>query len=237
MTNIVELLAKTRMFGSLSQEILGQVYRQMRPIKFNSGQLIFERGDPGRDIYLVTAGRVRISVLTADGRELSFGHPGSGEIFGEVAALDGGPRTPNATALTKVETMALSRSAFGTLLETHPALGKAAIAFTCSRLREADLHFESVALQKIEARVARFLLILAQQQYGQKNGAKPAAAKGPVPPITLGLSQGELGLYLGASRPKINAALKLLEANEAITREGERIVCDCIALAAIAAEE
>jgi CRP/FNR family transcriptional regulator, cyclic AMP receptor protein len=232
MTNIITLLANTRFFGSLSQEILGQVCRQMRPIKFNSGQLIFERGDPGRDIYLVTAGRVRISVLTSDGRELSFGHPGPGEIFGEVAALDGGPRTANATALTKVDTMALSRSAFGTLLETHPALGKAALAFTCSRLREADLHFESVALQNIEARVARFLLILAQQQ----NGAKQAAAKGAVPPITLGLSQGELGLYLGASRPKVNAALRLLEANEAITRLGERIVCDCIALAAIAAD-
>lgn len=219
------------MFGSLSQEILGQVARHMRPIKFHSGQLMFERGDPGRDIYLVTAGRVRLSVLSADGRELAFGHPQPGDLFGEVAALDGGPRSANATAVTKVETMVLSRSSFDTLLETHPALGKAAIVFMCSRLREAGLQFESVALRKIEARLARFLLIRVQECR-----AKQTVAKGARPQITLGLSQGELALYLSATRPKVNVALKLLEAKGAITREGDRIVCDCVALEAIAEE-
>ena len=230
MTNIVDLLAKTKLFGSLGPEILGQIARQMRPVKFDSGQQIFERGDPGREIYVVLSGRVRLSVLSAEGRELSFGHPGPGDVFGEIAALDGGPRTAHATAVTKVETMALSRPALDVLLQSHPALGKAAIAFMCSRLREADLQFESVALHRIETRLARFLLTLVLQPHGGKPDAKVA----PRPAITFGLSQSELALHLGASRPKVNAALMLLEENKAITREGDRIVCDCDALTAIA---
>ena len=230
MTNILELLAKSKLFGPLGPEVLAQVAKQMRPVRFDGGQLIFERGDPGRDIYLVTAGRVRLSVLSAEGRELSFGHPGPGDVFGEIAALDGGPRTAHATAVTKVETMALSRPALDSLLESHPALGKAAIAFMCARLREADLQFESVALHRIETRLARFLLLLVQQQHG----AKSVEQAGARPAITFGLSQSELALHLGASRPKVNAALMMLEETGAIERQGDRIVCNCRELTAVA---
>ena len=214
------------MFGTLAPEALRQVAKQFRPVSYGAGQLIFERGDPGKDIILVLTGRVRLSVLSAEGRELSFGHPGPGEIFGEIAALDGGPRTAHATAVTKVEAMVLSRSALDALVEAQPVVAKAAIAFLCSRLREADNQFESVALHRIEVRLARFLLTLVQQQHGATPPQQPA--------ITFGLSQSELALHLGASRPKVNAALMLLEDGGAITRQGEKIVCNCEELAQIA---
>lgn len=226
MTDVVELLGKTTLFGALAPEALRQVARQMRPVSYGAGQLIFERGDPGKDIILVLTGRVRLSVLSAEGRELSFGHPGPGEIFGEIAALDGGPRTAHATAVTKVEAMTLSRSALDILVETQPVVAKAAIAFLCNRLREADNQFESVALHRIEVRLARFLLNLVQQQHGATPPKQPA--------ITFGLSQSELALHLGASRPKVNAALMLLEDGGAITRQGEKILCNCEELAQIA---
>ena len=124
--------------------------------------------------------------------------------------------------------MALSRTAFDALLTTHPELGRAAIRFLCSRLREADNQFESVALHRIEVRLARFLLVLVKQQHGDKPGQRPA--------ISFGLSQSELALHLGASRPKVNAALMLLEEREAIVRKDAEIICDCDALAGIAEE-
>lgn len=226
MTDVVELLGKTTLFGGLSPDALRQVAKQMRPVSYGAGQLIFERGDPGKDIIMVLAGRVRLSVLSAEGRELSFGHPGPGEIFGEIAALDGGPRTAHATAVTKVEAMVLTRGALDVLVEQQPVVAKAAIAFLCSRLREADNQFESVALHRIEVRLARFLLTLVQQQHGATPGQQPA--------ITFGLSQSELALHLGASRPKVNAALMLLEDSGAITRQGEKILCNCVELAQIA---
>lgn len=226
MADVVELLGKTTLFGALAPEALRQVAKQMRPVSYGPGQLIFERGDPGKDIILVLSGRVRLSVLSAEGRELSFGHPGPGEVFGEIAALDGGPRTAHATAVTKVEAMVLTRAALDALIESQPVVAKAAITFLCSRLREADNQFESVALHRIEVRLARFLLTLVQQQHGATPPKQPA--------ITFGLSQSELALHLGASRPKVNAALMLLEDGGAITRQGEKIICNCEELGLIA---
>ena len=77
------------------------VAREMRPEAYDAGQVMYSRGDPGRDVYLVTAGRVRLSVLTVEGRELSFSHAEAGAVFGEIAALDGGARTADATAVTR----------------------------------------------------------------------------------------------------------------------------------------
>ncbi len=228
MADIVAILTKTKLFGTLDPAVLQQIAKQMRPINFGSGQLIFERGDEGRDIYLIITGRVRLSVLSSEGRELSFGHPGPGDVFGEIAALDGGPRTAHATAVSKVETMALSRTAFDALIAAQPALARAAIVFLCALLRQADDQFESVALHRIEVRLARFLLTLVKQQHG--------ATPGPKPSVTFGLSQSELALHLGASRPKVNAALMLLEEREAIVRQDASIICDCDLLADIAEE-
>jgi len=226
--DLTDILAKTHLFGSLSPDVLKQVAKQMRPVGFGAGQLIFERGDEGKDMYVVLKGRVRLSVLSAEGRELSFGHPGPGDVFGEIATFDGGPRTAHATAVTKLEMMALSRTAFDTLLTTNPPLARAALTFLCTRLREADNQFESVALHRIEVRLARFLLTLVRQQHGEDPGERPT--------ITFGLSQSELALHLGASRPKVNAALMLLEEREAIERRDAQIICNCDTLEDIAGE-
>jgi CRP-like cAMP-binding protein len=82
------------------------------------------------------------------------------------------------------------------------------------------LQLEGVALHRIEVRLARYFLSLVSQQHGA--AAPPQKSK-----VVLGISQGELALLLGASRPKVNAALMLLEDSGAITREGDRFVCDC----------
>ena len=68
----------------------------------DAGEMLFARGDPGNEIYLVVEGRIRISVLSSDGRELSFAHAVPGDVFGEIAALDGSPRSADATAITSV---------------------------------------------------------------------------------------------------------------------------------------
>ena len=89
MADFDDLLTKTKLFGSLKPDVQKSIAKQMRPANFASGQQIFERGDEGKEIYLVVTGRVRLSVLSAEGRELSFGHPGPGDVFGEIAAFDG----------------------------------------------------------------------------------------------------------------------------------------------------
>jgi len=226
---IVELLSNTQLFGSLEEADELAVANEMREVNFATNQVIFARGDVGREIYLVVNGRVRLSVLTAEGRELSFAHAEPGDIFGEIAMLDGGTRTADATAVNKVTALSLSKPSFKRLVDTRPVVGEAAIRFLCSRVREADQQLEAIALYPIEGRLARFFLAAARQKF-------PDSDEGRVE-IVLPMSQGELGLLIGASRPKVNTALSLLEASGALQRDGTRIVCDLEELQMIAGAE
>jgi CRP-like cAMP-binding protein len=228
-TAIVELLGKTQLFGSLEEADQHAVADEMRQVTFATNQVIFARGDVGREIYLVVDGRVRLSVLTAEGRELSFAHAEPGAIFGEIAMLDEGTRTADATAVNKVAALSLSKPSFKRLVDTRPVLGEAAIGFLCSRLRDADQQLEAIALYPIEGRLARFFLAAARQK-------SPEREEGRVE-IQLPMSQSELALLIGASRPKVNTALSLLETSGALERNGTQIVCDLVELQMIAGAE
>ena len=213
----VKLLASTKLFGTLATADIATIAGYLRPIAFSANQLIFSRGDPGRDIYFVTDGRVRLSILSSDGRELSLIHAAVGEFFGEIAALDADKRSADATALGPVKGFILPQSAIKTLLETNPRVAAAAIHFLCQRIRDTNEKLEAIALHPIEVRIARFLLAaLKLQKIMPKDGTAT---------FDLAMSQGELALLVGASRPKVNIALTLLEDRGAISRQGSRISC------------
>jgi len=228
-TAIVELLGRTPLFGSLDEAERHAVAEEMREVNFDPSQVIFARGDAGREIYLVVSGRVRLSVLTAEGRELSFAHAEAGSIFGEIAMLDGGPRSADATAVGKVSALSLSKPALKRLMETQPHVADAAVRFLCSRIREADQQLEAIALYPIEGRLARFFLAAARAK-------APGSEEGRIT-IELPISQSELALLIGASRPKVNTALSMLESSGALERNGSKIVCDIEELQAIAGAE
>ncbi|MEO1207739.1 MAG: Crp/Fnr family transcriptional regulator [Pseudomonadota bacterium] len=216
-TSIAELLDRTALFGTLGEDCCQAVAKEMRETKFANGQTIFTRGDEGREVYLVLSGRVRLSVLTAEGRELSFAHAEPGSLFGEIAMIDGGSRTADATAVTKVTAATLSRSGFERLMASHPPIGEAMLQFLCKRLREADQQLEAIALCPIEVRLARFFLANAR--------AVDADAESGEVSVPFTMSQSELALLIGASRPKVNTALSLLEANGALKRGKDSIIC------------
>ena len=224
--DIGRILEGAQIFSEMDDAAREALAAELRPVTFNAGQAIFSRGDEGRELYLVLAGRVRLSVLTAEGRELSFAHAGEGDIFGEIAMLDGSPRTADATAVKKTQAMSLSRAALDRVVETSPPLAHSIISFLCRRLREADMQLEGVALHRIEVRLARYLAGLAQQ-------VAPDRDEGQVD-VELGMSQGELALLLGASRPKVNGALTMLEDQGIVERVGGKLRCDLEELRALA---
>ena len=223
---IVDLLGKSALFGSLADTDRAAIAARMRRVDFDPDQMIFSRGDPGREIYLVLEGRIRLSILSSEGRELSFAHAGPGSVFGEIATLDGGERTAGATAISKVQAMALPQRAMLELIENNPKVAKAAIHFLCTRLRETDQRLEAIALHRIEVRLARLMLSALKLQSPGATGQNVA--------LDLGMSQGELALLIGASRPKVNIALTMLEDMGAITRAGSKLTCDTEVLQSIA---
>ena len=222
---LIPLLSRTDLFSSLGSEDLAECASIFREARFEKGAMIFARGDPGTHLYLVREGRVRLAITSEEGRELSFRHAAPGELFGEIAALDGSPRTADATALTPVAAHALERGAFCKLWSARPGISAAIIAFLCRRLRETTSQLGAIALYPLEVRVARFLLLAIGNR-------QPAPGKRL--PLELGFSQGELAQLLGASRPKVNTALGTLEAAGAIKRTLDRLFCDASRLAEIA---
>ena len=155
---VTTLLGYSDLFRSLGEADRGAVAAQMREATYEAGQLIFSRGDPGADMHLVVEGRVRLSVLSAEGRVLSFSHANRGDIFGEIAALDGNVRTADATALTRSKTMLLPRSSLKRLMDARPQLAQVAVAFVCRRLRATSEQVEAIALHSAQVRLARYLL-------------------------------------------------------------------------------
>jgi CRP/FNR family transcriptional regulator, cyclic AMP receptor protein len=225
----VQLLGRTSLFGSLAEADRATIAARMRRVQFDPEQMIFSRGDPGRDIFLVLEGRIRLSILSSDGRELSFAHAGPGSIFGEIAVLDGGERTAGATAMTRVHALALPQRALLECIENNPKVAMAAIRFLCTRLRETDQRLEAIALHRIEVRLARLLLSALRLQ--------SPTARGESVPLELGMSQGELALLIGASRPKVNIALATLADMGGIARTGTKLTCNTEILESIADQE
>ena len=216
---VTTLLGRSDLFGSLSEADRMVVARKMREAHYAANELIFARGDPASGVHLVVEGRVRLSVLSADGHVLSFNHAGVGSIFGEIATLDGGLRTADATALTASRTMVLDRSHLLSMVEANASVARAAIAFVCARLRTTSKQVEAIALHPIQVRLARFLLTAITL------GNRPIGGTG-LASLDIGTSQTELAQLLGASRQKLNAALANLQETGAITRNGARRM-DC----------
>jgi CRP/FNR family cyclic AMP-dependent transcriptional regulator len=208
--------------GELSDKDIQAIAQAFRPMRYSAGQHIFSRGDQSDFLLLIARGRVRLSVDSDDGRELSVRHAVTGDVIGEIAALDGRPRTASASALTETRAFVLHRAEFRTILARFPALSNRVIEFLCDRLRDTTDQLESIALHPIEARLARFLLIALD---GRK------AEPGKRVPLELGFSQSELAQLLGASRPKVNIALRELEELGAIRRTSDRLFCDPALLA------
>jgi CRP/FNR family transcriptional regulator, cyclic AMP receptor protein len=231
---ITSLLSRTDLFGGLALDDLQACAANFREARFVKGEVLFARGEPGTHLYLVVDGRVRLAIATEGGRELSFRHAVSGDLFGEIAALDGGPRSAEATAVTRVIAYALERNIFRDLWSTRPAISARVIVFLCRRLRETSDQLEAVALYPIEVRLARVLLCMLGTRNASSGLGTRNTSSGPRASLELGFSQSELAQLVGASRPKVNAALGMLETAGAVKRTLDRLFCDPVKLAELA---
>jgi len=224
-TVVISLLSQTTLFGGLDDDDLAACAGAFKEKQFTKGQTLFLRGDSGDHLYLVEIGRIRLAITTEKDRTMSFRHAADGDLFGEIAALDGGPRTTDATAITDAKVHCVERNTFRDLWAIRPALAMSVVMYLCQRLRETTTQFETVALQPMEVRLARFLL----SALGSRR-----APPGKRVPLELGFSQGELAQLLGASRPKVNVAMGSLEKAGAVGRTLDRLFCDPVKLAEIA---
>lgn len=179
--------------GALHERIAALAMRRA----YAEGAIIFMRGDPGDSLCGVVRGRVRISVSRPGGKEVFLNIMTPGETFGEIALLDGEPRTATATAMVRTELFIIPREQFLHLLGSEPQLAAHLIQLLCRRVRWTAQLMEDSALLTVPARVAKRLLSLARL-----HGRQTASG------TKLNISQEELAQFLGLSRQIVNQHLQ-----------------------------
>src|SRR5438105_10600679 len=129
------LLRRHPLFGAIGSDLLKRLSACATTRRLKKGQTIFDKGDPGTALFAVHSGTVKIGAPSADGREAVFNLIRDGEIFGEIALLDGRPRTAGAVAMTDCELMVIERRDFVVFVRDHPEVALKLIECLCGRLR------------------------------------------------------------------------------------------------------
>ena len=188
-----KLLRKCALFAALNDSERGELAAHARVRSFAAGQSICRLGDHGDSMMAVVVGTVRISLPTAKGKEIILADLPVGELLGEIALLDGKPRSANATALTNCELMILERRDLLPFLERNPATSLKLMEFLCGRVRRSDERMYDIAFFDLPVRLAKTLLHCAQQGGGTSK---------------LSLSQHELAEMAGGTRENVNRCLR-----------------------------
>src|SRR6202040_3505067 len=152
------VLRQHPMFCDLDPEAFDQLCRYAKHSTLKRGATIVSKGDPGNSLIAVISGTVKISVSSAGGRNAILNLIGPGEIFGEVAVLDGLARTADATANTNCEIFVIDRREFIPFVRSQPTLAMKFIELLCMRLRWTSDQVEEVILQNLSGRLASALL-------------------------------------------------------------------------------
>jgi CRP-like cAMP-binding protein len=217
-----KVFASHELFSRFSPAEIERLVSFSHARAYGAGEVIFEKGSPGQGLMAVLSGRVRISSPSPEGREivLNIIHPG--QIFGEIALLDGKERTADATAMEACELLILERRDFVPFLEKHPDICLRLIAVLCERLRRTTEQVEDVLFLDLQARLAKTLLHLVDAHGRPVSNGVALGAK---------LSQRDLANMIGASRESVNRQLSLWEEEGLISRDrGAITILDSAAL-------
>jgi CRP/FNR family transcriptional regulator, cyclic AMP receptor protein len=208
------LLGECLLFRELGAEERNALVARVQVRAYCAGETIFSMGSPGDHIMAVLSGSVRISVASPGGKEIVLAIVQPGELFGEIALLDGKERTANARAITACHLAILEQRDVLVLLDRHPEIWPKLVEVLCSRLRNADQHIAELALLRLPTRLAKALLRFASVERGTTNGHWL---------LQVHLSQRELGNICGAGRESINKCLGLWQ-RRGIVQVEERLI-------------
>lgn len=219
-----DLFGRHTVFGALTGVETRELLKRAHTRRFQAGEVVFRRGDAGDGLYGVLTGSILIVVVSPEGRELVINKHGGGEIFGEIALLDGKGRSATAMAYEPSELLHVGREDMLAFLRAQPDAMIRIIAFICARLRRVTNLVEDSTFLNVPARLAKQIIALT----------RGGEAVGPST-VTLRISQSDLARMLGVSREFVGKQLVIWR-EAGIVELGRRrlTVRDAHALAQIA---
>ncbi len=208
------LFAGHALFGILAPDDVDALLARARVEHYPAGRLIFAKGSPGRSMMAVLHGSIRIGATAPNGREVVLAILSAGEIFGEMALLDGGERTADAIAMSDCDLLVVDQRDFIPFLKRRSELCIELLKVLSRRLRRTDELVETALFERLDSRLAKALVRLA-------SAGDPG--DDATPPLRLHVSQQELGGLVGASRENVNKQLRAWQ-RAGLVELGKRLV-------------
>jgi CRP-like cAMP-binding protein len=199
---IAELLGEMPLFQPLWPEERTRLAMQMRPKHFAKGEVIFHKDDPATHLFVISSGTVKISIQDETGREVLIAVYRGGDVFGDLALFDNGPRSATVTALTETVAYSLSGDDLFTVLEKNPRAMRALLARLTRIVRRVTGQVGDFVFLDLESRVAKYLLDLSELSPDKR---------------VVELTQEDLASLVGGTRAAVNRALADLEKVGAIS--------------------
>ncbi len=196
---VLDSLAAIPFFDGMEPPALERLAASMRSRRFRRGEVIFHIGDPGDALFVIVSGEIKIWLPSETGEEAILATLRPGDVFGELALLDGAPRSASATAIMATEAVVLPRDRFRELIATEAGVRDALLASIAGELRRLTRHVEELHFLDITGRLAAHLVRLA------RDGGTPIE-DGAIR-LRSNLTQGDLAAMVGCTRQSVNKLL------------------------------
>ena len=218
-----DALNSTRLFSGLPDPILDELAPLFVERTYEKEEVIFRQGDEGEALILVVSGQVRVEKEIMDGRRVTLALRGSGSVLGEMALLDGSPRSASLYALERTKGLSLARSAFFRFLTEHGEALQNLVIILVQRLRESDQKIEDLGSKTLLQRLAGTLLQLASQEgTSVKEGIELSST------VNYQLLTG----LLCTNRESVSRAIRELRNKDLLEKSGRKfVICDLQGLA------
>ena len=190
-------LRSVPLFSGLSDEQFASISETLGKRAFGKGIIIFHKDSPGRTLYIIESGKVRTFILSEYGQELTLNIHGPGDALGELALLDGKPRSAGAVTLEPTVTFTWDRDDFQRHLQAYPQLALSLVETLVARLRYTTTQTQCLTFLEVDGRVAAKLIEMAERFGVQRQGLE----------VEMALTQGELASWVGTTRESVNKAL------------------------------
>lgn len=191
-------LREAPIFSGLDDQAADIVEKSMTTLTLQRGDVLFNEGDVGNQLYVVIDGKIKLGRSAADGRENLVAVLGPGQMFGELSFFDPGPRSATATAVTDTKLSALGHDVLGPLVEDHTGVALAFLHQLAARLRHTNEVVGDLVFSDVPGRVSKALIGLAERFGRQADDGIH---------VSHDLTQEELAQLVGASRETVNKAL------------------------------
>jgi len=212
---VLQILRRCPVLGDVPVEVLSRLASTSLPTTFRARQVVYLPGDRAQGLHFIANGRVKISKVTHDGKELTLAYRTGGDFFGEACLLEGGPREEMAEAMESTTTVEIERLAFDRILASNVGVSYLFVRSLISRWRGLEAKVEQLVFKDVGSKLAELLLRLASE-HGVDHRRGLA--------LSIKITHQEMANLIGSTRETVSLTLSQFKRKGLLLTEGRKII-------------